>query len=269
MTQSEIVILFFAKLMFLANAVIILVSYMLIIRTILRVKSAGGRAKTFPTCASAVLFFGTLTFMYQRSNSDKSPEKDKTVSVFYTVVIPMLNALIYSLRNKDVKAAIRKVICKIQFLREIVAGNKLSEKLKKSRLLAEAIWKNVTGRTWIFTSFYSPSVPGPTALGLLNGSLTLSVHSGVMPGFEDLLSTLRPATYASNGLMLHYTQKVRFTTKAQEEVCFTKEGEMLATFDIQNIYILPDQREQTLTVGHSDLRLPPGKELLINDSAII
>lgn len=69
--------------------------------------------------------------------------------------------------------------------------------------------------------------------------------------------------------MLHYTQKVRFTTKAQEEVCFTKEGEMLATFDIQNIYILPDQREQTLTVGHSDLRLPPGKELLINDSAVI
>lgn len=119
MTQSEIVILFFAKLMFLANVVIILVSYMPIIRTILRVKSAGGRAKTFSTCTSAVLFFGTLAFMYQRSNSDKSPEKDKTVSVFYTVVIPMLNALIYSLRNKDVKAAIRKVICKIQFLREV------------------------------------------------------------------------------------------------------------------------------------------------------
>lgn len=60
----------------------------------------------------------------------------------------------------------------------------------------------MTGRTWIFTSFsYSPLVPGPTALGLLNGSLTLSVHSGVMPGFEDLLLVLRPAAYASNGLV--------------------------------------------------------------------
>lgn len=60
----------------------------------------------------------------------------------------------------------------------------------------------MTGRTWIFTSFsYSPSVPGPAALGLLNGSLSVTVHSGVMPGFEDLLLALRPAAYASNSLV--------------------------------------------------------------------
>ncbi|XP_062951165.1 olfactory receptor 9I1-like [Cynocephalus volans] len=126
MTQSEIAILFFAKLMFLANVMVILVSYMLIIRAILRVKSAGGRAETFCTCTShlttVILFFGTLAFTYQRSNSNKSPEEDKIVSVFYTVVIPMLNPLIYSLRNKDVKAAFRKVIGKLQFPKGVASG---------------------------------------------------------------------------------------------------------------------------------------------------
>ena len=61
----------------------------------------------------------------------------------------------------------------------------------------------MTRRTWIFsTSFpYKPSVPGPTALGLLNGSLSLTIHSGGMPGFEDLLLALRPDAYASNSLV--------------------------------------------------------------------
>ena len=102
--------------MFLANVMIIMASYMLIIRAILRVRSAGGRAKIISTYAShlttVVLFFGTLAFMYQRSNSDQFPE-EKIVSVFYPMVIPLLNPLIYSLRNKDVKATFRKVIDKI------------------------------------------------------------------------------------------------------------------------------------------------------------
>ncbi|XP_014648589.1 PREDICTED: olfactory receptor 9I1-like [Ceratotherium simum simum] len=80
--------------------------------------SSGGRAKTFSTCAShltaVALFFGTLIFMYLRSSSGKSPEEDKVVSVFYTVVIPMLNPLIYSLRNKDVKAAFKKITGRCQ-----------------------------------------------------------------------------------------------------------------------------------------------------------
>ncbi|XP_046500709.1 olfactory receptor 9I1-like [Equus quagga] len=112
-TNTEIVLVLFGNLMLLSNAMVILISYLLIIKAIWRVKSSGGRTKTFSTCAShltaVALFFGTLTFMYLRSGSGKSPEEDKVVSVFYTVFIPMLNPLIYSLRNKDVKVAFRKV----------------------------------------------------------------------------------------------------------------------------------------------------------------
>ncbi|XP_049635825.1 olfactory receptor 9I1-like [Suncus etruscus] len=113
-TNAEIIIIFYGNFVLLANATVILLSYLLIIRAILRMKSSGSRAKTFSTCAShltaVALFFGTLIFMYLRTGSEKSLEEEKVMSVFYTVVIPMLNPLIYSLRNKDVKAAFRKVI---------------------------------------------------------------------------------------------------------------------------------------------------------------
>ncbi|XP_074083824.1 olfactory receptor 9I1-like [Macrotis lagotis] len=122
-TNSQILILFFGNFVILANALVILVSYFFIIKAVLHVKSVGGRAKTFSTCAShitaVILFFGTLTFMYMRSNSNKSLEEDKVVSVFYTVVIPMLNPFIYSLRNKEVKAAFRKIINRIQVSQDL------------------------------------------------------------------------------------------------------------------------------------------------------
>ncbi|XP_001376692.3 olfactory receptor 9I1 [Monodelphis domestica] len=122
-TTSQILIIFFGNFVILANALVILVSYLFIIRAILNVKSVGGRAKTFSTCAShltaVMLFFGTLTFMYLRSNSGKSLEEDKVVSVFYTVVIPMLNPIIYSLRNKEVHAAFRKIINRFQVSQEM------------------------------------------------------------------------------------------------------------------------------------------------------
>ncbi|XP_021540894.2 olfactory receptor 9Q2-like [Neomonachus schauinslandi] len=93
---------------------VILVSCLFIIRAILQIRSAGGRAKTFSTCAShftaVSLFFGTLIFTYLRDNSGHSSQEDRVVSVFYTTVIPMLNPLIYSLRNKEVKEALRKVL---------------------------------------------------------------------------------------------------------------------------------------------------------------
>ncbi|XP_004437441.1 PREDICTED: olfactory receptor 9I1-like [Ceratotherium simum simum] len=112
-TNAEVVIVLIGNIVILANVLVILISYLLIIKAILRVKSSGGRAKTFSTCAShltaVALFFGTLVFMYLRRSSSQSLEEDKVVSVFYTVVIPMLNPLIYSLRNKDVKAAFKKV----------------------------------------------------------------------------------------------------------------------------------------------------------------
>ncbi|NP_001000263.1 olfactory receptor Olr384 [Rattus norvegicus] len=112
----EIIIVFFGNFVILANALVILISYLLIIKAVMKMKSSGRRAKTFSTCVShltaVALLFGTLIFMYIRSGSKKSLEEDKVVSVFYTIVIPMLNPLIYSLRNKDVKSAFKKVIGK-------------------------------------------------------------------------------------------------------------------------------------------------------------
>ncbi|XP_045873458.1 olfactory receptor 9Q2-like [Meles meles] len=111
---QEVVIIVFAIFVMPFCVVVILVSYLFIIRAILQIRSAGGRAKTFSTCASHLmavsLFFGTLIFMYLRDNSDQSSEEDRVVSVLYTVVTPMLNPFIYSLRNKEVKQAFRKAL---------------------------------------------------------------------------------------------------------------------------------------------------------------
>ncbi|KFO27567.1 olfactory receptor 5AU1 [Fukomys damarensis] len=110
----EILLFIFAGFNLLSCTLTILVSYFLILITILRMKSAQGRLKAFSTCASHLtavcLFFGTTLFMYLRPRSSYSPTQDRTVAVIYTVVIPMLNPLIYSLRNKDVKDALRKAL---------------------------------------------------------------------------------------------------------------------------------------------------------------
>ncbi|XP_012512336.1 PREDICTED: olfactory receptor 5L1-like [Propithecus coquereli] len=94
--------------------VIILTSYLFILITILRMRSAEGKRKAFSTCAShltaTVVFHGTILSIYCRPNSGSSGDADKVATVFYTVVIPMLNPLIYSLRNRDVKEALRKVL---------------------------------------------------------------------------------------------------------------------------------------------------------------
>uniref|UniRef100_A0A4X2K880 Olfactory receptor n=1 Tax=Vombatus ursinus TaxID=29139 RepID=A0A4X2K880_VOMUR len=116
---QELVFSLFAFIVIMTSISIILISYLFIIRAILRIPSVGGgRAKTFSTCASHMtavgLFFGTLAFMYVRSNSDKSLEEGKVVSVFYTAVIPMLNPLIYSLRNKEVKEALKKTLSRLK-----------------------------------------------------------------------------------------------------------------------------------------------------------
>ncbi|XP_036034472.1 LOW QUALITY PROTEIN: olfactory receptor 9I1-like [Onychomys torridus] len=118
-TNAEIIIVLVGNFVILFNALVILISYLLIIKTVMKMKSSGGRGKkTFSTCVShltaVTIFFANLTFMYIRSGSGKSLEEDKVVSLFYTVVIPMLNPLIYSLRNKDVKAAFRKVTGRFQ-----------------------------------------------------------------------------------------------------------------------------------------------------------
>ncbi|XP_003422693.2 olfactory receptor 5L1-like [Loxodonta africana] len=94
--------------------VVILTSYLFILVTILRMRSAEGRRRAFFTCAShftaTIVFHVTILFIYCRPSSSNSLDTDKVATVFYTVVIPMLNPLIYSLRNKDVKEALRKVM---------------------------------------------------------------------------------------------------------------------------------------------------------------
>nr|XP_028560084.1 olfactory receptor 12-like [Podarcis muralis] len=107
---NEMVLLVVCGLIIVTTAIIVLVSYIYIVTTILHIPSGKGRHKAFSTCTSHLmavsLFFGTVFFMYAQPGAMSSPNQGKVVSVFYTVVIPMLNPIIYSLRNKEVKQAL-------------------------------------------------------------------------------------------------------------------------------------------------------------------
>ncbi|XP_021070401.1 olfactory receptor 5AN1-like [Mus pahari] len=96
-----------------ANALATMLSYGFIVLSILKITSAKGRSKAFNTCASHLtavsLFYSTAIFVYLRSSSGGSSSFDRFASVFYTVVIPMLNPLIYSLRNKEIKDAMKRL----------------------------------------------------------------------------------------------------------------------------------------------------------------
>ncbi|XP_004443701.1 PREDICTED: olfactory receptor 1013-like [Ceratotherium simum simum] len=91
---------------------LILASYLFIIAAILRIRSTQGRLKAFSTCSShlisVTLYYGSILYIYSRPSSSYSLERDKVVSPFYTVLFPMLNPMIYSLRNEDVKEALKK-----------------------------------------------------------------------------------------------------------------------------------------------------------------
>ncbi|XP_026267434.2 olfactory receptor 5A1 [Urocitellus parryii] len=93
---------------------VLLVSYSYIVSAVVKIRSVEGRWKAFNTCAShlivVTLLFGTALFMYLRPSSSYSLGRDKVVSVFYSLVIPMLNPLIYSLRNREIKDALWKVM---------------------------------------------------------------------------------------------------------------------------------------------------------------
>ncbi|XP_003506034.1 olfactory receptor 8K3-like [Cricetulus griseus] len=116
--ESEMIIFILSIIDLISSPLVILVSYLLILRTILRMNSAEGRRKAFSTCGShltvVTVFYGTLIFMYVQPKSSHSFNTDKVTSIFYTLVIPMLNPLIYSLRNKDVKHALRRTGKRIQ-----------------------------------------------------------------------------------------------------------------------------------------------------------
>uniref|UniRef100_A0A8C6D221 Olfactory receptor n=1 Tax=Moschus moschiferus TaxID=68415 RepID=A0A8C6D221_MOSMO len=91
----------------------IILSYLYIISTILRIRSSEGRQKAFSTCAShlvtVLLYYGSSIFTYVRPISSYSLAKDRLISVLYSVVTPMLNPIIYTLRNKDIRKALRAV----------------------------------------------------------------------------------------------------------------------------------------------------------------
>ncbi|XP_006894081.1 PREDICTED: olfactory receptor 2C3-like [Elephantulus edwardii] len=93
---------------------LILVSYGHIARAVLKIRSAEGRRKAFNTCSSHVavvsLFYGSIIFMYLQPAKSNSHEQGKFIALFYTVVTPMLNPLIYTLRNKDVKRALNHIL---------------------------------------------------------------------------------------------------------------------------------------------------------------
>ncbi|XP_074087621.1 olfactory receptor 5D14-like [Macrotis lagotis] len=110
---SEMVVVIVANLSVFCTLIIILSSYLFIFVTILKMHSARGRHKAFSTCAShltaVTVFYGALLFLYCIPSSKNSRLVMKIGAVFYTVITPMLNPLIYSLRNNDVKEAFKKL----------------------------------------------------------------------------------------------------------------------------------------------------------------
>ncbi|XP_006902348.1 PREDICTED: olfactory receptor 8K5-like [Elephantulus edwardii] len=112
--EIEFLLVLFSSLNVISCFLVVLVSYILILIAIFGMQSVEGRKKAFLTCGShltvVVLFYGTLIFMYVQPKSAHSHDNDSITSVFYTLIIPMLNPLIYSLRNKEVKNAFHRVL---------------------------------------------------------------------------------------------------------------------------------------------------------------
>ncbi|XP_065421202.1 olfactory receptor 10AG1-like isoform X1 [Chrysemys picta bellii] len=114
-TYRNKMVIFMAVLLFLIIPFfLIVISYIKIARTILKIPSAQGRRKAFSTCSShlivVTLFYGSGMIVYLDPKSKESVDTDKLLSLFYTIVTPMFNPFIYSLRNKEVKAALRKLV---------------------------------------------------------------------------------------------------------------------------------------------------------------
>ncbi|CAI9560274.1 unnamed protein product [Staurois parvus] len=96
--------------------VLTLLSYAQIIFTILKIRSTTGQKKAFSTCTSHIcvisLYYGSIVFMYLRPRGSYSVEKDRAVAIFYTVITPMFNPIIYSIRNNEVKGTMKKLLKK-------------------------------------------------------------------------------------------------------------------------------------------------------------
>uniref|UniRef100_A0A8D1NAY1 Olfactory receptor n=1 Tax=Sus scrofa TaxID=9823 RepID=A0A8D1NAY1_PIG len=103
---NELLVFIFAGLVLIVTITLVVISYLFILFTIFTMKYNKGRGKALSTCASHFLsvsiFYGSLIFMYVQPNSGNEGDKDIPVAIFYTLVIPLLNPFIYSLRNKEV-----------------------------------------------------------------------------------------------------------------------------------------------------------------------
>ncbi|XP_069857501.1 olfactory receptor 1-like [Dipodomys merriami] len=113
---NELVILITGSIILFIPFVLIIVSYARIVSSILKVPSAQGVFKAFSTCGSHLsvvsLFYGTVISLYLCPSANSSAVKEMVMALMYTVVTPMLNPFIYSLRNRDIKGALGRVICK-------------------------------------------------------------------------------------------------------------------------------------------------------------
>ncbi|XP_076699335.2 olfactory receptor 13C9 isoform X1 [Callospermophilus lateralis] len=119
---NEFIMLVATTLFTLMPLLLIVISYSLIVSSILKIRSSEGRSKAFSTCSAhltvVIIFYGTILFMYMKPkskdtlNSDGLDATDKLISMFYGVMTPMMNPLIYSLRNKDVKEALKNLLIK-------------------------------------------------------------------------------------------------------------------------------------------------------------
>ncbi|XP_039080072.1 olfactory receptor 11H7 [Hyaena hyaena] len=111
---------FMSSLIIILTILYILGSYALVLRAVLQVPSSAGRQKAFSTCGSHLvvvsLFYGTIIVMYVSPTSGNSVAMHKIITLIYSVVTPVLNPLIYSLRNREIKFALHQVICGIRII---------------------------------------------------------------------------------------------------------------------------------------------------------
>nr|XP_003423054.1 olfactory receptor 1102-like [Loxodonta africana] len=118
---NQLLLFYFVGSIEVFTILIVLISYGFILLAILRMHTPEGRQKVFSTCGSHLtgvsVYHGIILFMYMRPSSSYALNHDMIVSVFYTIVIPMLNPIIYSLRNKDVKEAMKKVFERSWFVK--------------------------------------------------------------------------------------------------------------------------------------------------------
>ncbi|ELK02927.1 Olfactory receptor 10T2 [Pteropus alecto] len=113
---KALVIFFLSILVVLVSFLLILLSYAFIVAAILKIPSAAGRRKAFSTCAAhltvVIVHFGCASIIYLRPRSGGNPDEDRLVAVFYTVVTPLLNPVVYTLRNREVRVALRRTLAR-------------------------------------------------------------------------------------------------------------------------------------------------------------